>query len=266
MKPLWDSSLRSHPVDSNSLWKRRCSVYKNRWPQPAGSFSQRPGLHDPHRARPAGRPLPAPTGTERGPSSLTARPRPSSCPRLSRPARWSRGGAPRAGGQCRLGPSGGGRAGRAEIRNSESQPSRQPGARRAASGRTRIRIHAADPNQRRALLPGALRAQPLGAAPLAARMDGRRPPDGRHQVSHFAACPGRVLPSAADLRGAAGGKGATGSAPRCAAGLGGKDWECTSPSCCLRSGHRGAMAALEGASARERKVGESCFVLSVVLD
>lgn len=264
MKPLWGFIPEKPPCDGHSLWKRPYSVYKNKWPQPAGPFSQRPGLHDPHRARPAGRPLPASAGTERGPGSLTVRPRPSSCPRLSRPARWSRGGAPRAAGQCRLGPSGGGRAGRVEIRNSESRPSRQPGARRAASGRTRI--HAADPNQRRALLPGALRAQPLGAAPLAARMDGRRLPDGRHQVSHSAACPGGVLPSAADLRGAAGGKRATGSAPRCAAGLGGKDRECASPSCCPRSGHRGAMAALEGASPRERQVGESCFVLSVVLD
>jgi hypothetical protein len=207
----------------------------------------------PHRARPAGRPLAAPAGTERGPGSLTTRPRPSSCPRLSRPARWSRGGAPRAGGQCRRGPSGGGRAGRVEIRNRESRPSRQPGARRAASGRTRI--HAADSSQRRALLPRALRAQHLGAAPFAARMDGRRLPDGRHQVSHSAACPGGALPSAADLRGAAGGKGATGSAPRFAADLGGKGRECATPARCPCSGHRGAMAALEGASARERQVG-----------
>lgn len=230
--------------------------------RPAGSIGQRPELRDAHRARPAGRPLPASAGTERGPGSLTARPRPSSYQRLSRPARWSRGGAPRAGGQCRRGPSGGGRAGPVEIRNRESWPSRQPRARRAASGRTRI--HAADAGQRRALLPGALRAQQLGAAPLAARMDRRRLPDGRHQVSHSAAC--GAEPSAEDLRGGAGGKGATGSAPRCAVGLGRQGRECASPACCPRSGHRGAMAALEGSSAREMQVGESCFVLPVVLE
>lgn len=97
-------------------------------------------------------------------------------------------------------------------------------------------------------------------------MDGRRLPDGRHQVSHSAACLGGSLPSAEDLRGAAGGKGATRSAPRFAMDLGGKGKECATPARCPCSGHRGAMAALEGASARERQVGESCFVLSVVLE
>lgn len=227
LKPLWKFIPEKPLCDGHSLWKRRCSVYENGWSQPARSFSQRPGLRDLHRARPAGRPLPAPAGTERGPGSLTARPRPSSCPRLSRPACWSRGGAPRAGGLCWRGPSGGGRAGRVEIRNRESRPSRQPRARRAVSGRTRI--HAADPSQRRALLPGALRAQHLGAAPLSARMDRRRLPDGRHQVSHPTACPGGALPSAADLRRAAGVKGAPGSAPWCAEGLGGKGRECCCP-------------------------------------
>lgn len=216
---------------------------------------------DPHLARPAGRSLPAPAGTERGPGSLTARPRPSSSPRLSRPARWSRGGAPRAGGLCRRGPSGGGRAGRVGIRNRESRPSRQPRARRAASGRTRI--HAADPSQRRALLPGALHAQHLGAAPLAAQMDGRRLPDGRHQVSHSAACPGGALPSTAGLRAGRGLREAPLGARRAWAGRAGS---VSLPPAALGSGHRGAMAALEGASARERQVGEPCFVLSVVLE
>lgn len=103
---------------------------EGRRPQPARSFGQRRGRRGAHRAsrpgaRPAGRPLHAPAVTERGPGSLAARPRPNSCPRLSRPARWSRGGAPRAGGQCWRGPGGGGRAGPAEVRNRESGPSRR---------------------------------------------------------------------------------------------------------------------------------------------
>lgn len=176
-----------------------------------GTHRARPG------ARPARRPLHAPAVTDRGLGSLATRPRPSSCPRLSRPARWSRGGAPGAGGQCRRGPSGGGRAEREEVRNRESGPRRRAASPEHAAQRAAALAPAP---MLLTLASGALFFPGLFALStwaLRRSRPGWTDNDcltvGTRYRGGPADRPGGALPSAPGLRGVAGGKGAAGSAP-----------------------------------------------------
>uniref|UniRef100_A0A8I5TE00 TLC domain containing 3A n=1 Tax=Pongo abelii TaxID=9601 RepID=A0A8I5TE00_PONAB len=90
----------------------------------------------------------------------------------------ARGGGGDGTGRRRDG-DGDGHGAEAEGWNRAAQPN--PATRRQRGGRTRS-PDAADAGLGRALLPGALRALHLGAAPLPARMEPHRPRDDQHQV------------------------------------------------------------------------------------